>query len=127
MKKLLHVAIFAVVMFLGIKQALEMGDSREWPTTQGQITSSRIVQISESDSHKGGYSSGLSSYKYEVRLSYSYQVDGQPYSGKRLRIRSHAYSNEKHARRELANYPVGQQVEVHYNPKEPQSSVLMLH
>lgn len=125
MKKLLHVAIFAVVMFLGIKQALEMGDSREWPTTQGQITSSRIIQVSERVSPKGDYSSYPA--KYEVRLTYSYQVDGQPYSGKRLRIRSHAYSNEKHARRELADYPTGQQVTVHYNPEEPESSVLILH
>lgn len=125
MKKLLQVAIFAVVMFLGVRQALEMGDSREWPTTQGQITSSRIVQVSERVSPKGDHSSYPP--KYEARLSYSYQVDGQPYSGNRLRIRSHAYSNEKHARRELANYPVGQQVEVHYNPEEPESSVLLLH
>lgn len=126
MKKLLHLAICAVVMFFGARQALEMGDSREWPTTQGQITSARIDKQSVSNPHKGGYS-GSSPYRYEVRVSYSYQVDGLPYTGKRLRIRRTSYSNEKLARRELADYPVGQPVKVHYNLEEPESSVLQLH
>ncbi|MNG42224.1 hypothetical protein D3C84_1319730 [compost metagenome] len=60
-------------------------------------------------------------------MSYSYQVAGLSYTSKRLRIRRTTYSNEKHARRELAEYPVGQQVKVHYNPEEPESSVLILH
>lgn len=126
MKKLLQVALWAVVMFFGAKQALEMGDSREWPTTQGLITSAHITQRTNSDSHKGGYS-GSSRYQYEVQVTYSYQVDGLPYTGKRLRIRPTTYSNEQHARRELADYPVGQQVKVHYDPAEPERSVLILH
>jgi hypothetical protein len=37
LKNLFYVLVFGVVMYVAIQQALEMGDSREWPTTEGVI------------------------------------------------------------------------------------------
>ena len=38
MKQLLYLLMLGVMLYFGIQQALEMGDSREWPTTEGVIT-----------------------------------------------------------------------------------------
>ncbi|WP_171016367.1 DUF3592 domain-containing protein [Pseudomonas sp. F(2018)] len=116
LKNLFYVLVFGVVMYVGIQQALEMGDSREWPTTEGVITESHITRTTEQRSSMR--------YEYEVRVRYSYSVDGVSYSGDRLRIRRNRYSWETNAQRELAEYPVGQRVRVYYNPKEPERSLL---
>ncbi|MBD9423833.1 DUF3592 domain-containing protein [Pseudomonas sp. PDM15] len=121
LKNLFYVLVFGVVMYAGIQQALEMGDSREWPTAEGVITESRITSSYKTSSEKGWHGSR---YEYEVRVQYAYSVDGVSYSGKHLRIRPNQYSSEEHAQQELAEYPVGQRVRVYYNPKEPERSLL---
>ena len=121
LKNLFYVLVFGVVMYVGIQQALEMGDSREWPTTEGVITESRITSSYKTSTEKG---SRGNHYEYEVDVQYAYEVDGLSYSGNRLRIRPNKYSSEGNAQRELAEYPVGQRVRVYYNPKEPERSLL---
>lgn len=121
LKNLFYVLVFGVVMYVGIQQALEMGDSRQWPTAEGVITASRIASSHKTSTEKGWHGSR---YEYEVRVQYAYSVGGVSYSGNRLRIRPNKYSSEGNAQRELAEYPVGQRVRVYYNPKEPERSLL---
>lgn len=121
MKQLLYLLMLGVMLYFGIQQALEMGDSREWPTTEGVITASRITSNHKTSTEKGWHSNR---YQYEVRVQYAYEVDGVSYSGNRLRIGPKKHSSEKNAQRELAEYPVGQRVRVYYNPKEPERSLL---
>ena len=121
LKNLFYVLVFGGVMYVGIQQALEMGDSRKWPTTEGVITESHITSSHKTSTEKGWHGSR---YEYEVRVQYAYEVDGVSYNGNRLRIRPNKYSSEKNAQRELAEYPLGQRVRVYYNPKEPERSLL---
>jgi len=107
LKNLFYVLVFGVLMYVGIQQALEMGNSRKWPTTEGMITASRITSSYKTSSEKG---SRGHHYEYEVDVQYAYEVDGVGYSGNRLRIRPTKYSLEGNAQRELAEYPVGQRV-----------------
>ena len=121
LKNLLYALVFAALMYVAVQQALEMGDSREWPTAEGVITASRIASSHQTSTEKGWHAKR---YEYEVRVQYSYSVDGVSYTGNRLRIRPTEYSSEKHAQRELAEYPVGQRLRVYYNPQDPERSVL---
>ena len=121
LKNLFYVLMFGVLMYVAIQQALEMGDSREWPTTEGVITASHITSSHKTSTEKGWHGNR---YQYEVRVQYAYEVDGVSYSGNRLRIRPNKYSSEESAQRELAEYPLGQRVRVHYNPREPERSLL---
>ena len=121
LKNLFYVLVFGVVMYVAMQQALEMGDSREWPTTEGVITASHITSSHKTSTEKGWH---VNRYQYEVRVQYAYEVDGVSYSGNRLRIRPNKYSSEKNAQRELAEYPLGQRVRVYYNPREPERSLL---
>jgi hypothetical protein len=121
MKQLCYVLLFGVVMYFAVQQALEMGDSREWPTTEGVITASHIDRSHRTSTEKGWRGDR---YEYEVRVQYSYSVDGVGYTGNRLRIRPDEYRSEERAQRELAEYPVGQRVRVYYDPKAPERSLL---
>lgn len=121
LKNLFYVLVFGGVIYVGIQQALEMGDSREWPTTGGVITAAYITGSHKTSTEKGWHGNR---YQYAVRVQYAYEVDGVSYSGNRLRIRPNKYSSEKSAQRELAEYPLGQRVPVYYNPSEPERSLL---
>ena len=121
LKNLFYVLVFGGVIYVGIQQALEMGDSREWPTTEGVITASHITSNHKTSTEKGWHGNR---YQYEVQVQYAYEVDGISYSGNRLRIGPKNHSSEKNAQRELAEYPVGQRVRVYYNPKVPERSLL---
>ncbi|MEO4047895.1 DUF3592 domain-containing protein [Pseudomonas sp. CAU 1711] len=121
MKKLLYALTLGAMLYFGIQQALEMGDSRDWPTTEGVIIASRIASSHKTSTEKGWRGNR---YEYEVRVQYSYSVGGVNYTGHRLRIRPTKYGFEQNARRELAEYPVGQRVRVYYDPKQPERSLL---
>lgn len=121
MKYLLYAAVFAVVMYFGIQQAMEMDDSRDWPTTQGVIIESHIFSTLETSTKFGGRDQ-----VHEVRVLYSYAANGTHYSSNRLRIHPNRYRTEGTAKRELAQYPARKKVKVYYDPEKPERSVLSL-
>lgn len=123
MKQVLYALLLGVILYFGIRQALEMDDSWEWPTTEGVITRSLIVQHHPRGSEKHGYAPRR---EHEVRVEYSYDVAGTRYGGDRLRIRPNRYKGENSVKRELAKYPAGQKVKVYYDPEKPERSVLEL-
>ena len=122
MKNILKIVGLLALTVFGAKQALEMGDSRKWPSTLGVISSSRIAHSTDTDTDSNGFRRHYD--EYEVKVTYSYAVDGMQYQGHRLEIRPTEHRYKKHAERELADYPVGKQVPVYYNPEEPERSVL---
>jgi hypothetical protein len=127
MKKLMQAFFLALMLFFGVKEALEMGASREWPETQGVITSSQILKENRTDYGNDSHRARTHQYAYKVRVQYSYQVNAIAYRGNRIQIRSNTHSSERYAQRELAEYPVGKTVKVYYNPEEPERSVLKRH
>src|SRR5690606_772893 len=73
MKKLFYVLLFGVVLYFAVLQAREMGDSRSWPSTEGVITASRLDSRQKTSTEKGFRGDR---YEYEVKVTYSYRVDG---------------------------------------------------
>jgi len=89
-------------------------ESKNWPKTNGAITHSDI------DSWlKDGKS------QYEVRLNYSYEVDGNKYKGSKI-FPSGSYSGGNITKaKELVNeFPAGKTVDVFYDPVLPDSAAL---
>lgn len=125
MKRLLKVAFVLLIGVLGIRQALEMRASLQWPSVEGQIISSRI---SESRYNTGPSQDRVRRCcKYQLQVRYRYEVDGLVLEGDRLRIRSNKTSVRAAAERELAQYPVGARVTVYYDPEQPDQAVLIRH
>ncbi|MCF8721342.1 DUF3592 domain-containing protein [Nitrospina gracilis] len=114
--------MFAVVGLGAVVYAWRVGKKAEaarfWPTTQGKVQRSSLKLESG-----GGYQSNNSTYRADVR--YRYRVGGRSYTSNKILIGGQlqmAFRNraEEHCRR----YPVGTEVEVLYNPDNPQEACL---
>lgn len=88
--------------------------SRSWPATEG-----RIVRSTLEESRKDGKT------HYSADIGYEYQLDGRTLTGSRVWI-GDAYSSSpgNEFRTAVKRYPVGRQVQVHYDPQDPTESVL---
>jgi hypothetical protein len=107
---------FAIAFTRMVRQA------SRWPVTPGRIMSSG-VEAFQDDSGEGP-----SQTHYRSRVLYTYEVNGHLYAGDRLRLGVVTSSNiPGMARRLAARYPVGSEVDVHYNPESPGESVLHPH
>ena len=93
--------------------------SRHWPVTAGRVTASSLRV-----SHARG------SENYSPQVSYSYEVNGKQFVGRRAVFgpygnRAFGGKAIRHAAAEaVERYAVGQVVEVHYSPRLPGLSVL---
>ena len=110
-----------IFLVIGLIFRGKVKKAQTWPVVSG------IVESTEIKAHKTTTKQGRSSYRtstsYEPVVNYTYTVNGQPYTGKRL-----AYSgfqgSEFSAREKLEQYPQGGSVQVHYNPKKPGDALL---
>lgn len=87
--------------------------STTWPTTSGTIKSSEVASYRT----QGGQ-------QYAAKVTYAYTVGGNSYVGDRLRFGARAGAKEK-AEQDVARYQAGAPVEVHYAPRQPQTSTLV--
>ncbi len=91
--------------------------SRSWPSVQGTITTSRVDWIV--------LASRRSAFSQILVLTYSYTVDGQPYTGKRIDIAPSGWLSRETAAQRHAKYPRGAQVAVFYSPAKPSLATLV--
>ena len=106
----------------GIKMFVKALDSKNWPSVTGLIKSSGVLE----QRHTGTKATDRSSY-WTTNILFSYQVDGNFYTGNRIHlnpIEDRIYSVDGIPL--LKNsYPAGKEVRVYYNPGDPTDSVLM--
>jgi hypothetical protein len=87
--------------------------ARGWPTVQGTILSSTIHTQRGS---KGGST-------YACRVSYTFQVNGARYEGRKLDALE-VHSSGRGAHEDQATFAPGKPCQVHYNPDDPSESCL---
>lgn len=92
--------------------------SQSWPIVQGRITESSVV---EEEVPGNDYSRSL----FVPKITYAYTVDGATFTGHRIEWFDDVGSDSRRAaQKNLANYPVGQVVNVFYDPADPASAAL---
>ena len=87
--------------------------SASWPTAQGQILKSEVSHRSHEDGDT-----------YSPEITYSYLANNRTYKSYAIKFGENAYDNKRQADEIAAGYPVGKQVKVYYDPKNPDNSVL---
>jgi hypothetical protein len=93
---------------------LEARASANWPTTKGVITEAKLVETS-----RGPFQS------FETKVGYTYKVDGQAFTGNRLKIGGKSSSDEATAQLDMKRYgKIDAFMDVHYNPADPGRSTL---
>ena len=87
-----------------------------WPTAEGRITGSRVERVKNGGDGKATYTADI---------TYDYALDGRSFEGDRVWFGDDYSASDASAfRAAVDRYPVGQAVQVHYDPAEPAESVL---
>ena len=81
--------------------------STGWPTTTGKITASQTAKVM---------------FRRQPRVTYTYSVDGKPFSSQRISFAGGYRSKETDAI--LGRYPVGSEVAVSHSPNNPAEATL---
>lgn len=105
----------ALTVFWGIPTARNAMQSQKWPSTDGQITTSRVSE---------NQSSSDDSLTYSAKIAYEYTVNDTKYIGSTVTFGDYGSSDPAHAGNIVNRYPVGKAVNVYYNPDDLQTSVL---
>jgi len=88
--------------------------SRSWPSVPGTITRSEVnIWRSDSKTH------------YQPDIAYAYFIDGKKYTSSKITVGDPPLDNNvTPAKRLQAEYPVGKEVVVYYDPELPESAAL---
>ena len=116
---LLLAGIGASAFYQGWKIRTKAEDSELWPSVPGTIKKSTAKLESG-----GGYGS-TSTTTYKAVIQYKYKVASRYYTNNKICIGGQLQlSFKKRAEAHCHNYPVGAEVDVYYDPNNPQDSVL---
>jgi hypothetical protein len=97
--------------------------SASWPTTQGQIICSRVVEKTARSRDDDGDEREDTTYRPDIR--FAYRVDGTNYATDTWKPGGSVGSgSSKYAEKIVARYAAGQSVFVFYNPAHPDVAVL---
>ncbi len=116
--ELLPIAGGLFFVILGIAWIFWGKASTSWPTTEGIILESRVIESTTVSTTRRGHIT--SSITYTPHVVYRYRVAGKSYKSDRICFGALDESTWSIVNR----YPVGKKVKVHYNPKDPGDSVL---
>jgi hypothetical protein len=109
--------VWLVFTLNGMKLASE---SQAWPSTTGVIEDSWIDRDVTTDSD------GDTEIRFKPFIKYSYQVNGATYTSQRVDFGGNkSYNSSSRAEDYLAQYPVGKQIEVFYDPEDVGEAVLV--
>ena len=87
--------------------------SWSYPVTHGAITQSEVRR-----------NAGANGKSIRAEVKYQFRVEGRDFTGSTLSFFKMNWSSRQEADRVVQSLPVGQQVEVFYNPSEPNDSAL---
>lgn len=101
--------------------------TQSWPSTEGVIVHSEYYERY----HTGSALNDTSpSTDYAAKIHYSYKVNGTRYLSKRMHLGEpylQDVNDDSNVKTYLKRYPVGQNIEVFYNPSDPSEAVLERH
>ncbi|MBN1937335.1 MAG: DUF3592 domain-containing protein [Anaerolineae bacterium] len=95
-----------------------------WPGVGGVMTAARLEERREEVSRSDGPTRTVVSF--EPLVEYHYTVDGKDYIGRRISPADKQYARPL-AQKVLDRYPVGAQVQVHYDPRNPDEAFLEIN
>lgn len=109
--------IFAIILLLGFSYSFYLiykyVKASGWPKTDGEILKSKIVIDDSGDS-----------VSYEPAICYSYSVNGLQYHSDTVYL-FNLWQTKKSANYLVDKFKVGDEVEVFFNPKNPQDAMLI--
>lgn len=97
----------------GIRTILAARTSRLWPHVHGVVVDSHVELCCSDDNTS-----------YDVIVRYEYHVSEMQFVGTRISYGDHGSGNKLKQETIASKYPAGHQVNVYYDPENPQASIL---
>jgi len=107
---------FAYFLLFSIPTSIR---TKYWPKAIGEIVSSSLHESRRRTKNKSYVN------QYTADIEYVYSVQGNEYNSKKIKWSDHASTSESVHQDILDQYPVGQQVDVFYNPEKPSVGLLV--
>lgn len=115
-------AFFGLILFAIIYKMLEVRAARSWLPTPGKVVDSRVVARKKKPGDIGYNESSEGNVANYAFVQYEYTVNGKTHRCDRVSIADHGANDEVELT--LERYPVGTDVTVYYNPKNPKQAVI---
>ena len=107
------------LIFLGLwfflhnrRTARMLREAGRWPSVEGRIVRSELERMPGAK------------IRYRSRIEYEYNVAGQSHTGKTVALGGDVQGSRSRAKVRCDNYPEGSNVDVYYNPSDPQEACL---
>lgn len=116
----MYIGLIAIGLFLVVitPMSIRAGKkSASWPSVTGTVLSSEVEEKISADAEDGV------SRTYYPRIRYEYLIGENKYQGSKYKLLESSMSKRK-AEEFAAMFLPGNKVNVYYNPKKPQESVL---
>jgi uncharacterized protein DUF3592 len=107
MLQLIFLIVFPFAVWKAWKNIQLAKASTGWPTVEGTITTSETAKVM---------------FRKQPRVTYSYSVNGAPFTGNRISFAAGYPPRETNAI--LSRYPVGRQITVAHAPGDPAQATL---
>jgi hypothetical protein len=102
-----------------VRNQLRGAEVHDWPRVQGRITLSRVDTLHATEVGNAG--------DFYPHLRYDYVVNGRTFHGETLYLDEHrSFGSANVAARELVFLETGNDVEIMYNPQNPQEAALIV-
>ncbi len=101
------------LMIWGAQILKNASASSDWSATQGEIISAFVRESQDED--------GVT---YHADVNYSYAVDDRRYQADTVNFGQYGSSSKARAEEIISRYPVGERVNVYYDPETPETAVL---
>ena len=115
---LIYAVMFLAVIYFVFVSIPKTLRTKYWPKAIGQVTSSKLHES------KRITKNGVAITVYSADIEYTYKVNSEDYSSKKIKWVDHRSNNMRHHQELVDTYFIGQRVEVFYNPKKPSIGLL---
>jgi hypothetical protein len=112
-------AFGGIFFYIGWRNRQKNLTALTWPTVKGKIVGSEL------DSYIKRDDDGDETTMYTPLVTYEYTVEGEVYTCTQVTAQGFTSTNFKSVQlKKLEEYPVGGEVEVHYDPFNPEDALL---
>ncbi len=115
------------MLFKSTSELMQSWEARSWPVASGTITRSNLQLNTQKVRRRGedGIRRSFSEDFYTADIEYEFRVNDQVLKGTRISsVQGGNLADKAHVQQILDRYPLGQIVNVSFNPKDTAQSVL---
>lgn len=112
--------LVTLLFFFAARRSAERAAT--WPSVRGKIVKSEVEEYQERDEDSDGRTRWRTAYRPAVE--YAYVVNGRELRGNQISYGMTVSAGRGYAEKVAAKFPIGGEIDVHYDPKEPATSAL---